>query len=142
MAICQHSGFRRGAKCCMGAPRGTDFLFAPLGAGRQTLTVARAAPVTSAVNIGSPGGAVGDLVTADGLDERIVRLPIDDDAAIAGRPLTAGCSLKLQYASKSRAATRECCKSSLIADGQLACVRHLESGRTHRHTSGDDQCRI
>ena len=27
------SGFRRCAKCCMGAPRGNDFLFAPLGAG-------------------------------------------------------------------------------------------------------------
>ena len=26
------SGFRCGAKCCMGAPRGSDFLFAPLGA--------------------------------------------------------------------------------------------------------------
>ena len=27
-----HSGFWRGAKYCMGAPRGNDFVFAPLGA--------------------------------------------------------------------------------------------------------------
>ena len=27
------SGFRRGAKCCMGAPRGIYLSFAPLGAG-------------------------------------------------------------------------------------------------------------
>ena len=30
----QPSGFRRGAKCCMGAPRGNDFLFTPLGTKR------------------------------------------------------------------------------------------------------------
>ena len=30
------SAFRLGAKCCMGAPRGDDFLFAPLGAGGRT----------------------------------------------------------------------------------------------------------
>ena len=29
----QPSGFRRGAKCCMGAPRDANFLFARLGAG-------------------------------------------------------------------------------------------------------------
>ena len=29
----EHSGFRRGAKGCKGAPRGNDFLSAPLGAG-------------------------------------------------------------------------------------------------------------
>ena len=31
------SGFRRGAKCCIGAPRGNDFSFAPLGAGNFAL---------------------------------------------------------------------------------------------------------
>ena len=36
------SGFRRGAKCCMGAPRGNDFLFAPLGAGRQVAVESKA----------------------------------------------------------------------------------------------------
>ena len=33
----EHSGFRRGARCCMGAPRGNGFLFAPLGAGSPQL---------------------------------------------------------------------------------------------------------
>ena len=31
----QPSGFRHGAKCCMGALRGDAFLFAALGAGRR-----------------------------------------------------------------------------------------------------------
>ena len=47
MAI-EHSGCRRGAKRCMGAPRGNDFACAPLGAGgRQTLAEPGQSPGTS-----------------------------------------------------------------------------------------------
>ena len=45
----QLSGFRCGAECCMGAPRGHDFLFAPLGAvcGVDPLLVTVLDPPTS-----------------------------------------------------------------------------------------------
>ena len=59
------SEFRRGAKCCMGAPRGNDFLFAPLGAG----VMAHLEVLNLRAQLGQP----------DQLHRRDIRRPVRDD---------------------------------------------------------------
>ena len=88
----RHSGFRRGAKCCMGAPRGNDFLLASLGTG--SLSAWRPHLFSRAVEV--PAAAVEGLALAPGA------LAMVEPASL---PAAAGCVTAFKATANSRPST-------------------------------------